>query len=69
LAQVYNQVGSIPPDLDAPADLVSFFDAMQELVGEGLLLAYHDRSDGGLFVTLAEMAFGGRQGLSIAWMS
>jgi len=63
LAQVYNQVGTTPPDLDNPADMVNFFGAIQELVAGGLLLAYHDRSDGGLFATLAEMAFGAHYGL------
>ena len=63
LAQVYNQVGATPPDVDDPNDLVNFFAAIQELVAEGLLLAYHDRSDGGLLVTLAEMAFGSHIGL------
>ena len=65
LAQVYNQVGHHPPDLDDPGALRDFFSAIQELNGEGLLLAYHDRSDGGLFVTLCEMAFAGRAGLDI----
>jgi len=65
LAQVYNQVGSTPPDLDTPKDLVNFYGAMQELIQQDLLLAYHDRSDGGLFVTLAEMAFGAHCGLRI----
>lgn len=65
LAQVYSQVGPTPPDLDRPADMVNFYRAMQELVRDELLLAYHDRSDGGLFVTLAEMAFGAHQGLRI----
>ena len=65
LAQVYNQVGNAAPDLDDPGLFVSFFDAIQELVNEGLLMAYHDRSDGGLFVTLAEMAFGGRRGIDV----
>jgi phosphoribosylformylglycinamidine synthase len=65
LAQVFNQVGNEPPDLDDPALVVRFFDAIQELVERGLILAYHDRSDGGLFVTLAEMAFGGRRGLRV----
>ena len=64
LAQVYNQVGETPPDADDPALVKSFFDAVQELVGGGLLLAYHDRSDGGAAVTLAEMAMAG--GLGIA---
>ncbi|MEI6564400.1 MAG: phosphoribosylformylglycinamidine synthase [bacterium] len=65
LAQVYNQVGSTPPDLESPVDVVNFYSAMQELVSNGLLLAYHDRSDGGLFTTLAEMAFGAHHGLRV----
>ncbi len=65
LAQVYNQVGATCPDLDDPGLFAAFFKAVQEMVAEGLLLAYHDRSDGGLFVTLAEMAFGGRRGMSV----
>src|SRR5699024_9726709 len=60
LAQVYRQLGSTPPDLDDPAALVAGFNALQALNAEGKLLAYHDRSDGGLFVTLAEMAFAAR---------
>ncbi|MCK5801656.1 MAG: phosphoribosylformylglycinamidine synthase [Lentisphaeria bacterium] len=64
LAQVYNQVGSDNPDLDDPQDLLNVFNAVQCLVENELLLAYHDRSDGGLFTTLAEMCFGGRQGIS-----
>ncbi len=63
LAQVYNQTGTVAPDLDDPRRMRSFFAAMQELVSERLLLAYHDRSDGGAAVTLAEMAFGGHRGL------
>ncbi len=65
LAQVYNQVGDEGPDLDDPALLQRFFAAVQELSREGLILAYHDRSDGGLFVTLCEMAFAGRCGLIV----
>jgi phosphoribosylformylglycinamidine synthase len=65
LAQVFNQVGDAPPDLDNPDDLVRFFEAIQEMIGRELLLAYHDRSDGGLLVTLAEMAFGGRIGVRV----
>ncbi len=65
LAQVYNQLGSEAPDVDDPALLKAFFGAMQVLVGEGRLLAYHDRSDGGLLVTLAEMGFGGRRGADV----
>jgi len=65
LAQVFNQVGDTCPDIDEPADVVKVFNAVQALVDKGLLLAYHDRSDGGLFVTLAEMMFGGRVGLDV----
>jgi phosphoribosylformylglycinamidine synthase len=65
LAQVYGQVGDLCPDTPEPAKLKLFFDAVQQLNREGKLLAYHDRSDGGLFVTLAEMAFAGRTGLQI----
>ena len=65
LAQVYNQVGQEVPDLDDPALMTAFFAAIQELNEQGLLLAYHDRSDGGLLVTLAEMAFAGHCGVDI----
>ncbi len=65
LAQVYGKTADVPPDLDDAAVFKSFFGAMQELNAAGLLLAYHDRSDGGLFVTLAEMAFAARCGLDI----
>ena len=65
LALVHNQVGAAVPDVDRPEDLAAFFTAMQDLVREGLLLAYHDRSDGGLFATVAEMAFAGRQGVRL----
>ena len=65
LAQVYGQVGDEPPDLEAPAQLAAFFEAVQALNAAGHLLAYHDRSDGGLLATLAEMSFAGRTGLSI----
>lgn len=64
LAQVFNQVGADVPDIDDAKLLADFFKAIQELVEQGKLLAYHDRSDGGLFVTLCEMAFGGRLGVS-----
>jgi phosphoribosylformylglycinamidine synthase len=65
LAQVYGQLGSVPPDLDDPAALVAFFAGIQALNTAGVLLAYHDRSDGGLLVTLLEMAFAGGTGLDI----
>ena len=64
LAQVYNQVGDTAADADDPLLLRAFFEAVQELVAGGLLLAYHDRSDGGAAVTLAEMAFAGGRGLN-----
>jgi len=65
LAQVYGQVGDDAPDAPSPEDLKDFFATIQQLNREGKLLAYHDRSDGGLFVTLAEMAFAGHMGLEI----
>jgi len=65
LAQVYGQVGDAAPDLDDPAGLVAFFAAVQTLNREGRILAYHDRSDGGLFAALCEMAFAGRAGVTL----
>ena len=65
LAQVYNQLGDGPADLDDAAQLKAFFDVMQTSLAADDLLAYHDRSDGGLFVTLAEMAFAGHCGIDI----
>jgi len=65
LAQVYGCSGSEPPDLDDPARLAGFFAAVQALSASGRLLAYHDRSDGGLWATLVEMAFAGQWGLDI----
>ncbi len=64
LSQVWNDLGGESPDIDADT-LKVFYDIMQQLVAEDKLLAYHDRSDGGLFATLAEMAFAGRTGLNI----
>ena len=66
LAQVYGQLGDDAPDLDDPQLLKSFFATVQSLHREGKLLAYHDRSDGGLFTTVVEMAFASRCGLSIS---
>jgi phosphoribosylformylglycinamidine synthase len=63
--QVHGSVGEAPPDLDDPALLRGFFSAIQQLNAQGLLLAYHDRSDGGLIVTLLEMAFAASAGLSV----
>ncbi|RUO37411.1 phosphoribosylformylglycinamidine synthase [Aliidiomarina shirensis] len=65
LAQVYRELGDIPADLEAPADLRFFFELVQELVANNELLAYHDRSDGGVFVTAAEMAFAGHCGVEL----
>jgi len=66
LAQVYKQIGRTPPDLDNAALLRGFFSAIQELNAAGLLLAYHDRSDGGLLVSICEMAFAGHAGVSLS---
>jgi phosphoribosylformylglycinamidine synthase len=66
LAQVYKQVGDVAPDVDDALLLKSFFDLIQRLNDEGKLFSYHDRSDGGVFVTLCEMAFAGHIGLSIS---
>jgi len=65
LAQVTGQLGDTPPDLDDPARLAAFFASIQELRRDRLLLAYHDIADGGVFVTLAEMAFASRCGLDL----
>ncbi|MDB5824513.1 MAG: purL [Herminiimonas sp.] len=65
LAQVMQQVGDIAPDLDDPQDMKAFFAAIQRLNAEQKILAYHDRSDGGLFTTLCEMVFASRTGLTV----
>ena len=65
LAQVHGAVGETPPDLDDPADLRGLFEAIQRLMREGRLLAYHDRSDGGLAATIVEMAFAGGTGVTL----
>jgi phosphoribosylformylglycinamidine synthase len=65
LAQVYKQVGDVAPDVDDALLLKSFFELIQRLNEEGKLFSYHDRSDGGVFVTLCEMAFAGHIGLTI----
>ena len=65
LGQVYRQIGVSVPDVEDPHKLEVLFDAVQEMSRDGLILAYHDRSDGGLFTTLVEMAFAGRCGLDI----
>jgi phosphoribosylformylglycinamidine synthase len=65
LAQVLGGLGDAPADLDDPADLRGAFEALRQLRREGLVLAYHDRSDGGLLVALLEMAFAARIGLDV----
>ena len=63
-SEVFNQFGGDPPDAD-PKLLKQFFDAVQTLNAEDKILAYHDRSDGGLFATLTEMAFAGHVGIKL----
>jgi phosphoribosylformylglycinamidine synthase len=65
LAQVYGELGDTAPDCDDPAKLGAFFQAVQRLNAAGRILAYHDRSDGGLFATLCEMAFAARAGITV----
>jgi phosphoribosylformylglycinamidine synthase len=65
LAQVYRQLGDKTADVRSTEQLKGFWDAMQVLVAERKLLAWHDRSDGGLLVTLAEMAFTGHCGVDV----
>ncbi|TFU96772.1 diaminopimelate epimerase, partial [Bacillus stratosphericus] len=61
---VYNRLGGEAPDIET-GRLKAFYEVIQQLVAENKLLAYHDRSDGGLFAALAEMAFAARCGLDI----
>lgn len=65
LAQSFGQLGSTPPDIQSATDLKAFFSLVQEQLLAGKLLAYHDRSDGGLLTTLLEMAFAGHCGLEV----
>ena len=65
LAQTLGQLGCEVPDLDNPQDLVNLVKAVNTLRGAGKLLAYHDRSDGGLFATACEMAFAGHVGVAL----
>ena len=64
LAQVYGEVGDTAPDVDDASQLKHFFNTIQQLNKAGKILAYHDRSDGGLFTTLVEMAFAGHCGIN-----
>jgi len=65
LSQVYSQVGAHVPDLNDADALINFFKVIQLLNSEDKLMAYHDRSDGGLLATLTEMAFAGHTGINI----
>ena len=65
LAHVYNQVGDESPDVNNPHLLKRAFHAVQKCISDDLILSGHDRSDGGLVVTLLEMAFGGNCGLNV----
>ena len=65
LAQVTGQIGNAAPDIDEPERLAAFVGAVRALANAGRVLAYHDRSDGGLFATLVEMAFAGHTGISV----
>ncbi|HUJ44421.1 MAG TPA: phosphoribosylformylglycinamidine synthase [Opitutaceae bacterium] len=65
LGQVASQMGAETPDVDSAADLKAFWNAIQQLGGEQKLLAYHDRSDGGLLATAVEMAFAGHTGVEV----
>jgi len=67
LEQVHGVFSDEVPDLDNARDLAGFFAAIQELISSGQILAYHDRSDGGLISTLCEMAFAGRCGLELSF--
>jgi phosphoribosylformylglycinamidine synthase len=64
-AQVHTKIGGEPADLDSPELLLALFAALRELKEGGLLLAYHDRSDGGVLLTVLEMAFASHCGLAI----
>ncbi|MCW8196202.1 phosphoribosylformylglycinamidine synthase [Proteobacteria bacterium 005FR1] len=65
LAQVYSQLGDDVADVESADVLKNFFTAMQHALANHLIAAYHDRSDGGLFATLAEMSFAGRCGFAV----
>lgn len=66
LAQAFKQLGSEAPDVEDAADLKAFINGVQSLHGTDIVLAYHDRSDGGLFTAAVEMAFAGRTGIQIS---
>ena len=65
LGQVYSQIGDSTPDIRSPILLLNFFNVTQQLIKEKKIIAYHDRSDGGAFISLLEMAIAGQLGLEI----
>ena len=65
VVQVFGQVGDVAPDVHDTLLLKDYFDAIGQLQEAGIVLAYHDRSDGGLFTTLVEMMFAGRCGIEV----
>ncbi len=65
LAQTREQMGDSVPDLEVPQDLVALVTAVNALRAQGRILAYHDRSDGGLLAAVCEMAFAGRVGVAL----
>lgn len=65
LAQVFSQVGNVAPDVHDVQIFKDYYDAIEQLHDSGIVMAYHDRSDGGLFTTLVEMMFAGRCGINI----
>jgi len=65
LGQIHHQPGDVVPDLDDPQELVRLVDAINQLREQGWILAYHDRGDGGLLATAAEMAFAGHVGVAL----
>jgi len=65
LAQVFSQVGNVAPDVHDVQIMKDYYDAIEQLHDSGIVMAYHDRSDGGLFTTLVEMMFAGRCGINI----
>jgi phosphoribosylformylglycinamidine synthase len=65
LAQVYGELGDTAPDCESPRKLAAFFEVVQKLNAARQVLAYHDRSDGGLFAALCEMAFAARAGITV----
>ena len=69
LAQTLSQMGDATPDVDSAEDLKNFWNAIQQLGKEDKILAYHDRSDGGLFAAAVEMAFAGNVGVNLEVLS